>query len=285
MKGGVFRIDPDSAEIKNYQVDPEKPGNLPDDRVSAIYQGQNGTVWIGKGNGWLANYDPVNDEFVPVEDVSVQIVSLNEDQAGNLWIGTHTMGIFSLNISQGVLTNYPYVDPAQSSDSMVFSSHIITSIFVDQAGNQWIGTYLGGINLWTGDWITHYRHDPYNKNNLSHNHVLLFYEEMRGINRVMWIDTMGGGLNRLDIDIQTFAHSPTPGEILLVGYGLGVVKFNTDLINGLEIWGYSGNAPGYAAGSLYLPEFDISIGTMVNTKAGEAMFTIIDLLTVLAEEL
>jgi D-alanyl-D-alanine carboxypeptidase len=80
-------------------------------------------------------------------------------------------------------------------------------------------------------------------------------------------------------------HSPTPGESLLVGYGLGVVKFNPELFNGLEIWGHSGNAPGYAAGCFYLPEYDVSIGIMVNTDAGETMFTINDLLSILSEKI
>ena len=80
-------------------------------------------------------------------------------------------------------------------------------------------------------------------------------------------------------------HSPTPDEPILVGYGLGVVKFNPELFNGLEIWGHSGNAPGYAAGCLYLPEYDVSIGIMVNTEAGESMFTLNELLSILSEEM
>jgi D-alanyl-D-alanine carboxypeptidase len=80
-------------------------------------------------------------------------------------------------------------------------------------------------------------------------------------------------------------HSPNPGEPLVAGYGLGVVRFSPDLFNGLEIWGHSGNAPGYAAACLYLPEYDVSIGIMVNTEAGEAIVTINDLLNILTEEL
>jgi hypothetical protein len=80
-------------------------------------------------------------------------------------------------------------------------------------------------------------------------------------------------------------HSPNPAEPLIAGYGLGVVRFSPDLFNSLEIWGHSGNAPGYAAACLYLPEYDVSIGIMVNTEAGEAIVTINDLLNILTEEL
>ena len=80
-------------------------------------------------------------------------------------------------------------------------------------------------------------------------------------------------------------HSPTPGEPLLFGYGLGVVKFNPELFNGLEVWGHSGNAPGYAAACFYLPDYDVSLSMMVNTDAGETMSTIFDLLPILTTNL
>ena len=92
-------------------------------------------------------------------------------------------------------------------------------------------------------------------------------------------------LNELSFDQMIQFHSPNPGEPLSAGYGLGVMKFSPEMFNGLEIWGHSGNAPGYAAACFYLPEYDVSIGLMVNTHAGEAMPTIIDLIEILTEEI
>lgn len=92
-------------------------------------------------------------------------------------------------------------------------------------------------------------------------------------------------LNEHSYEQMLTFHSPTPGEPLAAGYGLGVVEFSPDLFNGLEIWGHSGNAPGFAAGCLYLPDYDVSIGIMVNTEAGESMYTINDLLNILAGEM
>lgn len=80
-------------------------------------------------------------------------------------------------------------------------------------------------------------------------------------------------------------HSPTPGEPLLVGYGLGIVNFNPELFNRLEIWGHSGNAPGYAAACFYMPEYDVSLAMMVHTHAGETMSAIFDLLPILTTNL
>jgi D-alanyl-D-alanine carboxypeptidase len=92
-------------------------------------------------------------------------------------------------------------------------------------------------------------------------------------------------LNEHSYEQMLTFHSPNPGEPLVAGYGLGVVRFSPELFNGLGIWGHSGNAPGFAAGCLYLPDYDVSIGIMVNTEAGEAMVTINDLLNILVEEM
>jgi len=76
--------------------------------------------------------------------------------------------------------------------------------------------------------------------------------------------------------------SPCPGEPMVAGYGLGAVCFAPELFNGLTVWGHSGNAPGYAAASLYLPDYGVCVGFMDNTEEGDAMPALIELLTVTA---
>ncbi len=207
--GGLFWVNSDSGEIRTYQTDPAEQDDLPGNHISAIYQDHGGTIWVGTGNGWLEQYDPTTDELIPVEKFTARIVSLNQDQDGNLWIGTHTRGIASLEPNQGTLTIYKYVDPAQFAGSDVFSSHIITSIFVDHQGRPWVGTYLGGINVWLGDEIIHYEHNPDNQNSLSHNFVMSFYEENEEDKHIMWVGTMGGGLNRFDMVSEKWTHYTT----------------------------------------------------------------------------
>ena len=75
-----------------------------------------------------------------------------------------------------------------------------------------------------------------------------------------------------------------PNEPLVVGYGLGVTMFSPELFNGEEIWGHGGNTIGYAAGSLYLPEYGASIAVLVNTEHGESMFTLNDIITIITGE-
>jgi len=72
---------------------------------------------------------------------------------------------------------------------------------------------------------------------------------------------------------------------LLSGYGLGLVHFNPDLFNGLTVYGHSGDAPGYAAGSLYIADYDVCLGIADNTEEGEAMWVINDLLSIISDEM
>ncbi len=76
-------------------------------------------------------------------------------------------------------------------------------------------------------------------------------------------------------------HSPTPGEPLVAGYGLGAVWFNPDLFNGLTIYGHSGNPIGYAAGGLYLADYGVSLAILDNTEEGETMPVINEILSII----
>ena len=95
----------------------------------------------------------------------------------------------------------------------------------------------------------------------------------------------GHVLSEQSLDQMLTFHSPTPGEPLVAEYGLGVLKFSPEIFNELEVWGHSGSAPGYAAACLFLSDYDVSIGIMVNTHAGEAMPTLFDLLNVITSHL
>lgn len=60
-------------------------------------------------------------------------------------------------------------------------------------------------------------------------------------------------------------------EPMVHGYGLGLMWFDASFVYGHTVWGHGGNAPGYAAGMLYLPESGAIVAVMDNTEHGEAM--------------
>ena len=79
-------------------------------------------------------------------------------------------------------------------------------------------------------------------------------------------------LSQASLDQMLTFHSPCTGEeFLCAGYGLSVVKFNPQPMNGLEAIGHGGNAPGYAATCIFIPDLEICIGLLDNTEEGEAI--------------
>jgi uncharacterized protein (TIGR02145 family) len=79
-------------------------------------------------------------------------------------------------------------------------------------------------------------------------------------------------ISQTSLDQMLAFHSPCTGEeIMCAGYGLGVVKFNPQIFNGVQAYGHGGNAIGYGAGCIYMPNYGVCIGLMDNTEEGEAI--------------
>ncbi len=81
----------------------------------------------------------------------------------------------------------------------------------------------------------------------------------------------GSVLSQGSLEQMLTFHSPTPGEPLIAGYGLGAARFSPEITNGLEIWGHLGSALGYKAACLYLPEYGVSMGIATNTGSEETI--------------
>jgi D-alanyl-D-alanine carboxypeptidase len=93
-------------------------------------------------------------------------------------------------------------------------------------------------------------------------------------------------LNSESLDQMLTFHSPCSGEELMcAGYGLGSMRLNPDLFNGSEAIGHSGNAPGYAAASIYLPDYKVCIGLVDNTEEGNSMYLVNDLIDIILDYL
>ena len=81
-------------------------------------------------------------------------------------------------------------------------------------------------------------------------------------------------VSQASLDEMLAFHSPCTGEeFFCAGYGLGVGKFNPELIYGLEAYGHGGHGPGYAAACIYLPDYKVCVGIMDNTDGGECIST------------
>jgi signal transduction histidine kinase/ligand-binding sensor domain-containing protein len=112
--GGVDRIEP-GGRIVVYRHDEGDPGTLPDDRVHSIWEGDDGTIWVGTGYG-LARLPPHSDRFVNLfEDdglPSSTVLGILGDRSGRIWLSSHG-GISRLDPASGAVHTFGESDGVQ----------------------------------------------------------------------------------------------------------------------------------------------------------------------------
>ncbi|MFC1879150.1 two-component regulator propeller domain-containing protein [Chloroflexota bacterium] len=197
-----------TGEQKIYHRELNRSNLYNSDHISALAVNPDGGLWVGTGSGWLEQFDPETGVFEPYKYLTDHPIGLiHHDLSGSLWVGTAGDGLFRLE-TDGRVNHYVHFwrDPDHWLRYGSLSHHIITAFYVDQKGVPWIGTWLGGINLWDSqkDGFSHLRHDPDDPASLSHDHVLAISEAPSDNPDVVWVGTLGGGLNRYDRQTDEF---------------------------------------------------------------------------------
>jgi len=103
---GLNQFDPETGEAIHYQYDPNDPGSLSNNNVSAIVEDLTGNLWIGTGGynligGGLNRLDPQTGQFTRYQHKpdnssslsSNDIMGLMVDPSGILWVGTWGGGL------------------------------------------------------------------------------------------------------------------------------------------------------------------------------------------------
>jgi len=203
---GLYKFDPNTGEIKAYRHIPQDPKSINSNEVYAIYQDRVGVFWLGTGNGWLEQFDPQYRTTIHAYQQESQITSIIEDLSNNLWIGTQGQGLYHLKFEEQYL--FESGKPADWIDRVSLISSIVETIYIDRHGTPWVGTYDNGINIWDYEIqrFASYTNNPSNPSSLSSDHVISILEDPDFESGVMWIGTMGGGLNRFDTVQETFTH-------------------------------------------------------------------------------
>ncbi len=204
--GGLYRFDRHTEEFTNYRNDPADPNSLSNDNVKAIYEDQNGLVWVTTSSG-LSRFDPETESFShfvydaadPHSLSQGDLRGLTGDRRGTLWIGIQDGGVNAFDPETEQFTRYQH-DPA---DPQSLSSNQLMNIFEDRAGELWIATF-GGLNKFNRETetFTRYLHDETDPRSLAHNDVITVHEDQTG---TLWIGTLGG-LEKFDRQNDQFTH-------------------------------------------------------------------------------
>ncbi len=124
--------------------------------VLGLFEDKNGNIWFGNNGSGLFRYDGKsltnfteeiglsNKEFrasnKPGPDTLARIYSINEDNTGNLWIGTVDAGVWRYDGNH--LTNYTTKDG--------LTSNAVNTIYKDKKGELWFGTDRNGVCKFNG---------------------------------------------------------------------------------------------------------------------------------------
>ncbi len=170
--------------------------------VKCLIQDREGFIWFGTARG-LVKYDGYTTKvykYSAVDTTSLSsdhILSIYEDRAGALWIGTLSKGLNRFNKSTGKFTRH-----LRNPDNPASLSHNqVHSILEDSWGFLWVGTTngLNRLNHKTGK-FTRFLPDSTVSGAISHKVSRVILESR---DSTLWIGT-NNGLNRFDRERETF---------------------------------------------------------------------------------
>jgi signal transduction histidine kinase/ligand-binding sensor domain-containing protein/DNA-binding response OmpR family regulator len=218
--GGVNKLDPAKLFFQHFQNDPQNLQTLTSNNISSFCEDENKNIWIGTMGGGIDILNTSTKQISPLKiflenmdgGMDEEIFDLAASIDGNIWIGTRS-ALHRYNQTTNKFYKYDHNDynPEYFSDENLdkMDGKAILSLSIDMVGNLWIGTYGGGIacaiiNRQTQSvQFSHFKNIENEPNSLSSNYIRKIYVDRFGI---VWIGTLGSGLDRFDPTTNTFKH-------------------------------------------------------------------------------
>ncbi len=150
IAGGLQCYDPATRKVQTFVNDPNDPSSLPANNAYSVFCDSKGRIWIGTYGSGICRFDEASHSFIhyPFErregngiwktdklDDS-NVVSINEDSKGTIWVGTNFGGLNKLDEKTGKFSHY---------NDRSIGMMCITSFFEGKNGIIWAGSYLHGL--------------------------------------------------------------------------------------------------------------------------------------------
>jgi PAS domain S-box-containing protein len=213
---GLLLYNKENDSFINYYHDNEDPLSIGSNDLYSIMEDKFGRLWLGSSEGLelFSNAFEYSRKGIFIHQQNIvnnqksisrgTVLCLFEDNKHNLWIGTENGGLDLLDLNDYKIGANSFIhfknDPNRESS---INHNSIYSLFQDNQGSIWIGTFGNGINIINPmiDKFIHVINKPGVKNSLGNNSVNTFFED----SDFLWIAT-GGGLDRYNKRDDTFKH-------------------------------------------------------------------------------
>ncbi len=205
---GVFRLPPDfytTGNLSPYQSFDEANSSL-NNAVYALGKSTDGLIYMGTDGDGITVYDTKTSKIISWEEIEgskgcdyfKSTYAIYTDTDGQIWLGTNGYGIISCKIERAGqrLKVYGFKRYLAGTEATSLSSNIVFSIIPKDDNQLWIGTRLGGLNLFDkqSGRFTAFKNVPGNVQSLSSNDILCLAKDAQG---KLWVGT-SYGLNVLE---------------------------------------------------------------------------------------
>lgn len=184
--------------------------------VYTMHEDRKGNFWIGTEEGLFQFKKRTGGQiedwtFHPVylndgkNETLCSVTDIHEDSEGKIWLITrYEFGKF--DPENGYFDGKSYLKITQTERNTAN----LPCIYQQKNGNFWLGTEAGLLKFETGsEQYSLYVNDPKNPKSLSQNKIKTILPDPSQPEKILWLGTAGGGLNRFDLETESFSHFTT----------------------------------------------------------------------------
>lgn len=206
--GVLYRWDRRAGELVSFETSSDRPDDFGNTAVWSILEDPTGFLWVGTHEGLYHyeiatgryrqySYDPNDPDGLPEKEV----FDVYKARDGALWVVTANYLARLTDPATRRFRSYRY------NERPIRDQWAFPDTYQDAEGIFWLGSPQGLVRFDPGtESFRRYRHDPLRFSSLSHDIVRSIRPDPREPGRYLWVGTAGGGLNRFDIEDETFIH-------------------------------------------------------------------------------
>jgi signal transduction histidine kinase/ligand-binding sensor domain-containing protein/CheY-like chemotaxis protein/AraC-like DNA-binding protein len=209
--GLLYRWNRRSGEFVSFETTSDRLDDFGNTGVWSLLEHPRGFLWAGTYRGLYHHeiatgrsrqyrHDPADAGGLPEAEVK----GVFRDRDGTLWAVTENYLAKLVDPAVGRFVSYRY------NERLTTGAWTFPALVQTGDGHLWFGALQGLVRFDPRtESFRHYRHDPGDRTSLGHDGVLALLRDPLQPDRILWVGTAGGGLNRLDIEAGTFARYTT----------------------------------------------------------------------------